>query len=175
MALAYFITFSTYGTWLHGTDKGLGSVDARHNQPGTPFVEPDARRLQREREAMAQPMYVMDAPRRSIVRDAVVAICREKDWNLRALHVRSNHVHVVVGAAREPGRLMSDLKARASRELNRAGLDTPDRKRWTRHGSTIHLFTLEKVSEKVRYTIEEQGPKMAWYQAPDTRVEPRTQ
>jgi hypothetical protein len=27
MPLAYFITFTTYGTWLHGTAKGNGSVD----------------------------------------------------------------------------------------------------------------------------------------------------
>jgi hypothetical protein len=30
-ALADFITFSTYGTWLHGTSKGKGSVDHEHN------------------------------------------------------------------------------------------------------------------------------------------------
>jgi hypothetical protein len=29
--LAYFITFTTYGTWLHGN--GAGSVDPAHNQP----------------------------------------------------------------------------------------------------------------------------------------------
>ena len=34
MALAYFITFSTYGSWLHGTKKGMGSVDREHNEYG---------------------------------------------------------------------------------------------------------------------------------------------
>jgi REP element-mobilizing transposase RayT len=164
MALGYFITFSTYGTWLHGTDKGLGSVDREHNQPGSPFVEPNAERMEDEWEAMTQPAWVMDAPRRKVVRDAIVEMCREKGWDLLALHVRTNHVHVVVSADREPGRLMSDLKARASRELNRAGLDPPDRKRWTRHGSTLHLFTVEKVQEKARYTIDEQGAMMEWYE-----------
>ncbi len=168
MALAYFITFSTYGTWLHGTDKGLGSVDREHNRPGSPFVEPDAERMKDERESMTQPAYVMDGPRRKVVRDAVVEICREKDWDLLALHVRTNHVHVVVSAEREPGRLMSDLKARASRELNR--VEGPltscaaPRKRWTRHGSTLHLFTVEKVQEKIRYTIDEQGAMLDWYE-----------
>ena len=32
MALAYFITFTTYGTWLPGSVKGKGSVDREHNQ-----------------------------------------------------------------------------------------------------------------------------------------------
>ena len=40
MALAYFITFSTYGTWLHGTTKGKGSVDREHNQHGCPSLRP---------------------------------------------------------------------------------------------------------------------------------------
>ena len=113
---------------------------------------------------MAQAEYVMDEPRRKLVRDALVAMCLEKQWNLLALHVRSNHVHVVVQTDREPGRLMSDLKARASRDLNRAGLDTADRKRWTRHGSTLHLFDAAKVEQKIRYTIDEQGEKMQWYE-----------
>jgi hypothetical protein len=119
MALAYFITFSTYGTWLHGTAKGLGSVDAEHNEYGTPFVQPDAQRMEQSRAAMTQAPYVMDAQRRRIVLDAIIAICCEKGWDLLALHVRSNHVHVVVQADRDPGRLMSDMKARASRELTR--------------------------------------------------------
>lgn len=172
MALGFFITFSTYGTWLHGTDKGLGSVDAEHNRPGTPFVEPDPERMQAARASMGQETYVMDARRRKVVRDAIVGICREKDWDLLALHVRSRHVHVVVRAEREPGRLMSDMKARASRELNRAGLDGADRKRWTRHGSTLHLFDADKVEQKIRYTIDEQGKRMAWYEK--TAKEPRT-
>lgn len=163
MALAYFLTFTTYGTWLHGTSKGKGSVDPNHNQYGTPFLQPDPQRLQAERASMVQPAYTMDAPRRKVVRDAIVTICREKGWILLALHVRSNHVHVVVTADREPGRLMSDLKARASRELNRAGLDPADRKRWTRHGSTRHLFSPQQVQRQIRYTIEEQGGMMEWY------------
>jgi hypothetical protein len=132
MALAYFITFSTYGTWLHGTAKGQGSVDRQHNVHGTPFVEPDAQRESDAAMRMTEPPYSLGENARLIVRDAIVAICVEKCWTLRALHVRSNHVHLVVSADREPGRLISDLKARASRELNRMRIDT-QAKRWIRH------------------------------------------
>ena len=34
--IADLITFTTYGTWLHG-DKS-GSVDKEHNQYGSPFA-----------------------------------------------------------------------------------------------------------------------------------------
>ena len=170
MALAYFITFSTYGTWLHGTQKGKGSVDRNNNQPGTPFVSPDANRLTRERATMTQPAYVLGETHRTVVRDAIIDLSTEKEWDLLALHVRTNHVHVVIRADREPGRLISDLKARASRDLNRAKLDPPNRKRWTRHGSTLHLFTHQQVNEKIRYTIDHQGRMMAWYE----KINPQT-
>lgn len=169
MALAYFITFSTYGTWLHGTGKGDGSVDRHHNVYGTPFVAPDAEREKRASARMTEPPYVLHEATRTIVRDAIVGLCHEKNWMLLALHVRTNHVHVVVGADREPGRLMSELKARASRELNRSGTDVHD-KRWTRHGSTRHLFDDVSVVAAVTYVLDEQGMPMAVF---DPR-EPRT-
>ena len=117
MALAYFITFTTYGTWLPGSAKGQGSVDAEHNVYGTPFVDPDAEREQAARETMVQPPYVMSAAERSVVCKAIVGLALDRGWRLLAVHVRTNHVHVVVTADRDPGRIMSDMKGRASRDL----------------------------------------------------------
>ncbi|MFN0054392.1 MAG: transposase [Planctomycetales bacterium] len=162
MAAAYFLTFSTYGTWLHGTAKGNGSVDRDHNVFGTPFIAPDKTREERAALRMTDPPYILGETARGIVRDAIVRLCQEKNWMLLALHVRSNHVHVVISAEREPGRLMSDLKARASRELNRLGTDASE-KRWTRHGSTRYLFDEASVAAAVAYTLGEQGTPMAVY------------
>jgi REP element-mobilizing transposase RayT len=150
--------------------QGHGIGGSLSQSVDTPFVAPDSDVEARARDAMKQPAYQLDAARRPVVRDAIVEICREKRWTLHALHVRSNHVHAVVSANRDPGRLMSDLKARASRDLNRAGFDSLDRIRWTRHGSTLHLFDWATVEAKARYTIEEQGVMMEFF---DGR-EPRT-
>jgi hypothetical protein len=75
--LALFLTFSTYGTGLHGTDKGKGSVDRRHNQFGGEFVTPDTDRLESARSAMKEPPYVLDSARRDTVRDAIVSLARK--------------------------------------------------------------------------------------------------
>lgn len=56
---------------------------------------------------------------------------------------------------------MTDLKARASRNLTRAGFEDVGRHRWTRQGSTIHRFNEENLAEKIHYTLEEQGERMA--------------
>ena len=117
----------------------------------------------RKRGELAQEPYSMREREREVVRDAIVALCREKGWRLLAVHVRSNHVHVVVQVDRDAGRVMSDMKARASRALNRAGFDDAKRKRWTRHGSTLHLFDEATVADKVDYTLHRQGVPMAFY------------
>jgi REP element-mobilizing transposase RayT len=158
--LAYFITFSTYGTWLHGTARAEGSVDRKHNVYGESFLPADPARERAAEERMAYPAYLMSSRARDVVRNAIVHICRERGWYLSALHVRTNHVHVVVSADRDPERIMSDLKARASRDLNHLQIDAHP-KRWTRHGSTRYLFDEASVTAAVAYTLDEQGDRMA--------------
>jgi REP element-mobilizing transposase RayT len=160
-ALAYFITFSAYGTWLHG--EAPGSVDRDHNQFETPWIDPDQTARDAMRRKMTQEPYHLDERRRSIVRDAIVEECRFRNWSLLALHVRSNHVHLVVSADRVPEFVMRACKSHASKRLNEAGLDNADRKRWTAHGSTQYLWTEDAVVEKADYTLHQQGEKMAVY------------
>lgn len=171
MPLAYFITFSTYGTWLHGNANG--SVDARHNVFPSPWLDSDSERQGRIRQAMIQPAFFMCAAEREIVRNAIVNLAKDRGWLLWAVHVRSNHVHIVVSADREPGRMMSDMKGRASRDLTHSGFDDSNRQRWARHGSTRHLFREEEVEASIRYTLDEQGDHMACHETP--RQAPRMQ
>ena len=161
MALAYLITFTTYGARLHGSDKG--SVDDQHNVYDTPLVQTDRRRERWSEARMIETAYVMTPAEREIVRNSIVALAADRGWRLFAAHVRSNHVHAVVSAEGDPGRIMSDIKARASRDLALAGFDNPQRRRWTRHGSTRHLFDEEAVDAAIRYALDEQGERMAWY------------
>jgi hypothetical protein len=171
MALAYFITFTTYGTWLPGNAKG--SVHDEHNVFATPLLEADAKREQLAQMAMKEPPYVMSAAEREIVCKAIVGLAVGRGWELLAQQVRTNHVHAVARAELEPGRMMSDMKGRASRELTLAGFGVAASRRWTRHGSTRHLFRGEQVAAAIRYPLDEQGERMAWY-SPEPRKEPRT-
>ena len=56
---------------------------------------------------------------------------------------------------------MNAFKSYASRTLNRLEEDTPERKRWARHGSTRWLWKDEEVRNAVRYVVDEQGAAMA--------------
>jgi hypothetical protein len=141
--MTYLITFACYGCHLHGAESG--SVDRDHNMLGSRLIPPDPTRVSAERHRMEQPPYEMDKNRRDAVLAAILERCSQRHWSLLAIHVRTNHVHIVIAAEIRPERLMNDLKSYASRCLNRLGLDEPARKRWAKHGSTRWLWKSEKV------------------------------
>jgi REP element-mobilizing transposase RayT len=161
--VTYLITFACYGCHLHGDPSG--SVNRHHNLPGGRLVEPDPQLLKAELRSMDQPPYRLDVSRRKIVLDALVDRCQQQQWKLPAAHVRTNHVHLVVGAEVRPERVMNDLKSYASRSLNRKGTDEPARKRWARHGSTRWLWKPEHISAAICYVVDEQGEPLAVFKA----------
>jgi REP element-mobilizing transposase RayT len=157
--LAYFISFTCYGTWLHGEEKG--SVDDEHNVPDTPFLPPSFELRQEEQGLMDQAPYHLDEKRRQIVLDAIIEVCWHRKWTLHAAHIRTNHLHVVVSAKAAPERVMNDFKVYASRSLNNKVVDSAGRKRWSRHGSTRYLWKDSHVAGAVDYVLNRQGEPMA--------------
>ncbi len=87
----------------------------------------------------------------SIERTAVA-----KGWNLLAVNVRTNHVHVVVSTDGPPESALTTFKAWATRSLRQEGLVESDRNLWSRHGSTRHLFTSESIESAVFYVNQMQ-------------------
>jgi hypothetical protein len=56
--LAYFISFRTYGTWLHGDKRG--SIDRHHNQYGSPYIPPNDKWHQyNQRQLKTKPLIVI--------------------------------------------------------------------------------------------------------------------
>ena len=154
--LAYFITWTCYGTWLHGDERG--SVDLDHNIPGEPLVPTSASRLQREVQLLqAAPVRLNDSARR-IVTKTIEDHCRIRRWEVLGLNVRTNHVHVVVTAGDcAPERVMNDFKVWATRRLREAGLFRHEDRIWTRHGSTRYLNDPAAIEAAVNYVRERQG------------------
>jgi hypothetical protein len=137
--LRYFITFACCGAHLHGDESG--SVDRRHNLPGSRLLGSDSLRALSGRQSMQQPPYWLDRESRTAVLSALRGHCVHRGWSLLAAHVRTNHVHAIVEAGilirkARPEKVMNEFKSYASRELNRLDRDGPHRKRWARHGST---------------------------------------
>lgn len=157
--LAYFITFTCYGTWLHG-EKST-SVDPLNNTPGTDFLSFNSKRAGLVKKQMSETPYFLDESRRRIVLQAIVEVCSYRQWVLLAAHVRSNHVHCVIHAILQPEQIMNTIKSYASRHLNKANLDGDRVNRWTRHGSTRYLWKETEVEATIQYVVNEQGLPMA--------------
>ncbi len=97
---AFFITFSCYGSRLHGAESG--SVDRYHNVFGARRVVPDPARLDAADKLMEHAPYILDASARQMALQAIQEVCAHRAWTLIALQVRTTHVHVVVEAETQP-------------------------------------------------------------------------
>jgi REP element-mobilizing transposase RayT len=163
--LAYFITFTCYGTWLHGEKQA--SVDRSTNTPGTDFLSFNLKRLHLVKKQMPETPYFLDESRRQIVLQAIKEVCIYREWVLLAAHVRSNHVHLVIHALTQPEQIMNTIKSYASRHLNKAKLDKHRISRWTHHGSTRYLWNEAGVETTIQYVVYEQGSPMAVFENKD--------
>ena len=168
--LAYFITFSTYGAWLHGRD--IGSVDKEHNQVDALFLPADVERERFERDRMREAPYLLDPDRRAIVLRTILEVAAHRHWTVWVCHVRATHVHVIVTAEVKPEKVMADFKAYASRRLKEQLNEPADCKRWTQHGSTRYLWNEEQVAEKIDYVLNGQGEPMDCYDGRKAPSEP---
>ncbi|QKK07967.1 MAG: hypothetical protein HND58_07110 [Planctomycetota bacterium] len=119
--LAYFLTWTTYGTWLHGDQRG--SVDDAHNVFGHPVLEAQPHRAARTREGLAEQPFVMTARVRDVVDDAIRTHAEFRSWRVLGLNVRTNHVHLVIEAnSHSPEQVMAQCKLWATRRLRDRGL-----------------------------------------------------
>ena len=156
--LAYLITFRTYGTWLHGDARG--SVDRHHNVYGTPMLDSKPALQAAERSQLRQSPILLTGAQCIMVAEAVRGVCRDRDWSLLALKVRSNHVHAVVAAPDLPEKVLHALKSRATRQLRAVGMVTSAARLWSRHGSTKYLWKPHHVEQACRYVAEGQGDRL---------------
>ena len=103
---------------------------------------------------------VLDAEQRKVVESAVKEVCEHRKYLLRAINVRTNHVHSVVSAMQKPEPILDAFKSYSTRALRRAGLISPSVKPWARHGSTIYLWKERDVAKAIEYVVLGQGDKL---------------
>jgi REP element-mobilizing transposase RayT len=161
--LAYFITYTCYGTRLHGDERG--TVDLKHNEFRAPLLPADAARVQAMRERMRETAYWLDAPRRAVVLGVLREVAEHRRWLLIAAHARSTHVHAIVHAEADPHKVSGDFKAYSTRALKQEPLDIHRKHFWTEGASHRYLFHPDRLREEIHYVLDEQGDRMAVYEA----------
>ncbi len=153
--LGYLITLRTYGTWIHGDIRG--SVDRRHNIPGTPLLKEDEPRASRELDYMNDPPLELTAESRFVVDAVIREVCDYRKWYLHAVHPRTTHVHLVVTASHSPERVMNDVKGYCTSNMRESETIPVTTEPWVYHGSTRYLNTPNSLARAIHYVLYEQG------------------
>ena len=92
------------------------------------------------RRARASPR-LLDARSRAIVEHVASDVCEYRGWHLLAANARSNRVHFVVAAGCAPEDVALSLKSWITRRLVEVGTLPPNTPLWSRHASTVYLWT----------------------------------
>jgi len=153
--LAYLISFRTASTWLHGDKRG--SIDRFHNSYGAPYIPPNTRWLRYNQKQLRADPLILEARQRGTIKAAIRETCQIRGWTLLAVNARTNHVHVVVCADRDPDSVLVAFKANATRELREQGFWCQPFSPWARKGSRRNLWNERSVAAAVDYVLNGQG------------------
>ncbi len=152
---AYFLTWTTYGTWLHGDPRG--SVDDEHNQGQTAWLPPQPDRHRARRGSLKEDPFVLQPEARGVVHQTIVRVCEHRRWVLRAISVQSNHVHVVVHAPKHgPEQVIGQLKSWCTRDLREVELARDRDRLWTKMGSTRWINDERSLRAAIDYVLNHQ-------------------
>lgn len=162
-AATLFITWTTYGSWLPGDSRGWMKWQKGEQQPQPALNEWCKKRMQ------AKPV-LLDAPQRQIVEDVIREHSQHRGWELHAVSVRSNHVHVAVTVVLRTGsqdyrvadglkRVRDQFKANATRVLRQGENPIRNEKTWTK-GGDIQFIDSDEDLERVMIYIAEAQDRM---------------
>ncbi len=145
--VGYFITWTTYGTWLPGDRRGW-----RRRIGGVQLPAPPLEQWCRG-QLSGEVVLLRDCDRETVER-----ACREharfRRWTIYAINARTNHVHVVISANDRPQKVRDQLKANATQQLRRQDSPLVREKTWTKGGDCQVLYSDEALTSAVQYVDE---------------------
>ena len=117
------------------------------------------RKLEAEAK-MTEDACRLDSAQRALVEDTVRDHCRIRNWSLRAVNCRTNHVHVVVTADVHPDSVREQLKAWCTRRLKglaRSNTQQSVRRNWwAERGSRRYINDAESLEAAILYVLNGQ-------------------
>jgi len=150
--LAYLVTLRTYGTWLHGDEKN--AVDRHgYNTYGTPRRTENLKLKNQMLDEMNQKPFLFSENQRIIVESAIAEVCEHRGYKLKAVNIRSNHVHAVVSAQIKPELMIDAFKSYATRRLRENVSIDCETKIWARGRSRRYLWKPRHAALAIEYVL----------------------
>lgn len=151
--IAFFITWTVYGTYLQGDMRGW-----RRRRQGHQLPQP--RLAQWRGERLKYPILLLSAEQQTVVEQQCQRHCEHRDWHLWAVNARTNHVHAVVSASGYSGNTVRDqLKANCTRELREHWSELRDRQVWSVGGDWKCINSEDELENVCVYVIDAQNRK----------------
>ena len=151
--IAFFITWTIYGTHLQGDLRGW-----RQRRKGNQLPKPRLAEWRRDR--LKHPILLLSDQQRTTVEKECQQHCDHRGWHLWTVDARTNHVHVVVTAIGYSGAIVRDqLKANSTRGLREQWEQFLDRPVWTAGGDWQCINNEEDLESAILYVSEAQDRK----------------
>jgi REP element-mobilizing transposase RayT len=174
----WFLTNTTYGTWLPGDPRGsIASVNDRrdtdppgpgrieHDQFGMEY-EPSRPGLYRASQAKLKcPPIYLDLAQSELLLGQFRETATIRKWPLQAAAIMCNHFHLIVTVADDPDpqKILSDFKAYGSRKLNERFGKPASETWWTTNGSKRKLSDEKQIADTINYVLYKQpDPLVVW-------------
>jgi REP element-mobilizing transposase RayT len=172
-ALRYWLlTWTTYGTWLPGDDRGFvstvrsSSFDRwrKENVRGTTHSRsmPGLKRAAHSR-LKCEPILLNSAQAAAVL-EQFHETASYRGWQCLAVAIMRTHIHLISAVAGDPdpASILKDYKAYASRKLNARWEKPASGTWWTESGSKRKKATYQSLVNAVRYVANQQNPLLVW-------------
>ena len=158
--VALFITCTTYGSWLPGDARGWMKWKKGEQQP-QPVLEDWCKGRMKEQAVLLLP------EQRLAVEDVIRKHATHRGWELHAVSIRTNHIHVAVTVVPKTGnqefrvadgvkRVRDQFKANATRVLRQGENPIQNEKIWTKGGDIQFVDTDDDLEQVVIYILDAQ-------------------
>jgi REP element-mobilizing transposase RayT len=160
---ALHITWTCYGTWLPGDERGSvsnqllpeGGFRVKQNNPGTPVLAGDSYTRQRAMKLQKGETVFLTAAEALCVAEELVNAARDRGWRILRGAVMANHVHVVVTDCPDDGpavrRILKGVSQAKLRERTGRG-----QRCWTAGGSDRYKHDQAAIDAAVRYAAKQE-------------------
>jgi REP element-mobilizing transposase RayT len=164
----WLVTWTTYGTWLPGDQRGfVGPIQDKasgtqriENRPQTPYLK-DLEQLRQfsQSHLKSKPIFLVEAQAKEIC-GQFHETADHRNWNLLAIAIMRSHIHQVVGVPGDPDPddLLRDFKSYASRRLNQKWTKLECGTWWTESGSVRKLPDESAVRAAIEYVRNQDNP-----------------
>jgi REP element-mobilizing transposase RayT len=139
--LGYMVTWTTYGTWLQGDERGWVKKGK--------ILRASRGLEQANRERRSGDSVKLRKGQREVVRSAIVQEAERIGEKVLAMSVWSNHVHVVIeGGGKPVDKVVSRLKDAAYYALQERGVEV---RVWTSGYDKRFCFDEKSLRERIEY------------------------